>query len=141
MLLALVSLVASAAEAAGTLPAGARVLLTTGRKDLEPFLSRSDISGIARMIEAPPAELPEPWTLLRERPPFTVTAETALMTGQEVTHLVTKNAGGGATEAKLEAARTLGIPVVMIARPAKPEVPGFGALDNLMAVVEGVLSP
>lgn len=133
--------VASAAEAAAVLPAGARVLLTTGRKDLEPFFARDDISGIARMIEAPPADPPGSWSVMRERPPFTVAGETALMTAKAITHLVTKNAGGNATEAKLHAARSLGIHVVMIARPTKPEVPAFGALDNLMVVVEGVLSP
>ncbi len=35
---------------------------------------------------------------------------------------MTKNAGGSATEKKLDAARALGIPVVMIARP--PAAPG-----------------
>ena len=93
------------------------------------------------MIEAPPAALPEHWTLLRERPPFTVDGETVLMTSHGITHLVTKNAGGSATEAKLQAARNLGIPVLMIARPAKPEVPGFGAVDDLLVAVDGVLSP
>jgi precorrin-6A/cobalt-precorrin-6A reductase len=34
---------------------------------------------------------------------------------------VTKNAGGGATAAKLAAARALGLPVVMVERPHKPE--------------------
>lgn len=134
-------IIASASEAAAAVPAGARVLLTTGRKDLDPFVARPGISGVARMIEAPPAALPEHWTLLRERPPFTVDSETALMTSHAITHLVTKNAGGSATEAKLQAARNLGIPVLMIARPAKPEVPGFGAVDDLLVAVDGVLSP
>ena len=31
-----------------------------------------------------------------------------------------KNAGGAATYAKIEAARALGLPVIMIARPHKP---------------------
>ena len=133
--------VASAVDAAAALPSGARVLLTTGRKDLDPFFARSDISGIARMIEAPPSDPPGNWRVLRERPPFTVEGEMALMDDNRVTHLVTKNAGGSATEAKLEAARRRGIPVLMIARPGKPEVPSFAAISNLMVVLEGVLSP
>lgn len=135
------TIVASAADAASALPSGARVLLTTGRKDLEPFFARADISGLARMIEEPPLNPPQNWTILRERPPFTVAGETALMAGNAITHLVTKNAGGSATEAKLQAARHLAIPVLMIARPEKPEVPCFGAISNLMVVVDGVLSP
>jgi precorrin-6A/cobalt-precorrin-6A reductase len=34
--------------------------------------------------------------------------------------VVSRNSGGDATYAKIEAARTLGLPVVMIARPDKP---------------------
>lgn len=133
--------VGTAADAASAVPPGARVLLTTGRKDLDPFFARGDVSGIARMIEEPPVNPPPNWRILRERPPFTVPGEEALMRDNAITHLVTKNAGGRATDAKLTAARSLGIPVVMIARPAKPEVPRFAAMDNLMVVVEGVLSP
>ncbi|MCA3560509.1 MAG: cobalt-precorrin-6A reductase [Aestuariivirga sp.] len=132
---------AFAAEAASILPPGARVLLTSGRKDLDPFFARTDVWGLARMIEEPPLSPPCNWTILRERPPFTILGERALMSRNAITHLVTKNAGGSATEAKLQAARELGIPVVMIARPAKPEVASFGTLDTLMVVVEGVLSP
>ena len=135
------TMVASATEAAAALPPGARVMLTTGRKDLEPFFSRADISGIARMIEAPPMNPPLNWRVLRERPPFAVADEALLMAENAISHLVTKNAGGSATEATLQAARERGIPVVMIARPAKPDVPIFGSLGNLMVVVEGVLSP
>jgi precorrin-6A/cobalt-precorrin-6A reductase len=135
------TLVPSAPAAARALPPGARVLLTTGRKDLAPFFARGDISGVARMIEAPPADPPAHWRVLRARPPFTVAAEAALMAENAITHLVTKNAGGSATEAKLQAARERSIPVVMIARPDKPEVPRVTALSNLIAVVEGVLSP
>ena len=133
--------VASAAEAAATLPSGARVLLTTGRKDLEAFFARPDLSGIARMIEEPAATPPANWVILRDRPPYTVEAEARLMGENGITHLVTKNAGGSLTEAKLQAARERGIPVIMIARPTKPEVPSFAAIGNLMVVVEGVLSP
>lgn len=135
------TIVSSAAEAARALPPGARVLLTTGRKDLAPFFARHDISGVARIIEAPPCEPPPNWHVLRERPPFTAEAEAALMDGNAITHLVTKNAGGSATEAKLAAARTGRIPVLMIARPDKPEVPCFAAIGNLMMALDGLLSP
>lgn len=135
------SIVSSSSDAATSLPSGARALLTTGRKDLEPFFARADISGIARMIEEPPLDPPAHWRILRERPPFTVEDEAKLLAENAITHLVTKNAGGSATEAKLQAARDIGIPVILVARPVKPVVACFAAIGNLIAAVEGVLSP
>jgi precorrin-6A/cobalt-precorrin-6A reductase len=132
---------ATASEAARAIPAGARVLLTTGRKDLQPFFERSDITGIARMIEVPALDVPPGWCVLRERPPFSLSAEVALLRDHGFTHLVTKNAGGDATDAKLAAAREAQIPVLMIARPAKPDVPSFATISNLMAVLKRLLSP
>ena len=51
------------------------------------------------------------------RPPFSVADEVALFTKLAVDVLVVKNAGGAASRTKLTAARQLGIPVLMIARP------------------------
>jgi precorrin-6A/cobalt-precorrin-6A reductase len=54
------------------------------------------------------------------RPPFPVEAEIAALAGFEATHLVCKNAGGATGRGKLDAAATLGLPVVMVARPPLP---------------------
>ena len=113
--------VASAGAAAQALPAAARVLVTIGRKEIRPFFARTDVEGIARMIEPPAEAVPPGWQVLLQRPPFDVSSEIKLMQSHGITHLVTKNAGGGDTDAKLSAARQLAIPVIMIARPAKPE--------------------
>lgn len=133
--------VKTAGEAVGLLPAGARALVTIGRKEIAPFFQRSDISGIARMIEPPLRDAPPGWEILLERPPFTPESEAELMSRNAITHLVTKNAGGGATEAKLGAARQLGIPVVMITRPAKAGASGFASEEALIGAVRRVLSP
>lgn len=135
------SVVPSAVAAAAALPSGARVLLTIGRKEALPFFSRHDLSGIARMIETPDADVPLNWRLLRERPPFTLARETSLMTENGITHLVSKNAGGTLTEAKITAARACGTPVVMIARPPKPHTPVFTSTQDAAEAVERVLSP
>jgi precorrin-6A/cobalt-precorrin-6A reductase len=135
------SIVSSSEKAAMALPSGARVLLTTGRKDLAHFFNRADISGIARMIEAPPLDPPPNWRVLRQRPPFSVAGEASLLAANGITHLVSKNAGGSATEAKLTAARDAGIRVILIARPPKPQVPAVAEVSDLVAAVEGVLSP
>lgn len=115
--------VPSISAAVDALPSGARVLATIGRKEVASLFARNDIGGVARMIEAPPDSVPQNWTVLRERPPFTEESERHLITHHAITHLVTKSAGGEDTAAKLAAARALHIPVVMIARPAKPPAP------------------
>jgi precorrin-6A/cobalt-precorrin-6A reductase len=107
--------------AASRLPPGARVLLTIGRKGIAPFLARGDLGGIVRVIE-PLEDLKAGWKAQVARPPFSVDAERAMMAREKITHLVSKNAGGDLTRAKLVAARALGLPVVMIARPPKPNV-------------------
>jgi precorrin-6A/cobalt-precorrin-6A reductase len=119
--------------AVAVLPNAARVLLTIGRKEIATFFAREDLSGVARMIEKPAFDFPPNWQLLLARPPFDVEAERELLLACKTTHLVTKNAGGKLTVAKLIAARSLRIPVVMITRPAKPEAQCFGSASALVA--------
>ncbi len=121
--------------AAAVLPNEARVLLTIGRKEVAAFTTRTDLSGVARMIEPPEVDLPSQWQLVLQRPPFTLEAEIDLMRGAKITHLVTKNAGGTETIEKLEAARALGLPVVMVARPFKPPVQTFHSVDAIAAYI------
>ena len=108
------------AGAVAALPSDSRVMLTIGRKEIAPFLARGDISGVARMIDKSPLPMPANWQVILARPPFSFQAECDVLTKHRTTHLVTKNAGGAQTEAKLAAARALGLPVIMIARPVKP---------------------
>jgi precorrin-6A/cobalt-precorrin-6A reductase len=127
--------------AVGLLPAGARALVTIGRKEIAPFFARGDISGVARMIEAPAMAVPPGWEVLLERPPFTVESEARLMAGLGITHLVTKNAGGSSTGAKLVAARQLSLPVIMVRRPVKPGNHAFSCESELIRAVSRVLYP
>jgi precorrin-6A/cobalt-precorrin-6A reductase len=121
--------VASAEEAAASLPKGARVLLTVGNTRLEVYLARTDCSFVVRAIEPPERELPVNATSLIDRPPYFFNAELAMMQEQGITHLISKNSGGAQTEAKLQAALRLRLPVFMIMRPQLPpahEVPTVG---------------
>jgi precorrin-6A/cobalt-precorrin-6A reductase len=108
----------AAADALGPNPR--RVLLTLGRLELDAFAGSPHHHYIARTID-PPGDiaLPPDMKLLSGRGPFDIQAETTLLTQEKVDVLVSKNSGGTATYAKIEAARHLGIPVVMIARPNK----------------------
>ncbi len=115
--------VASMAEAARALgTARQRVLLTVGQKDLAPFAAAPWHDYVIRSIEPPqPETLPPSVTFIAARGPFHEADERALLTGERIAVMVTKNSGGDATEAKLAAARSLGLPVVMVARPPAPE--------------------
>ncbi|WP_375449792.1 cobalt-precorrin-6A reductase [uncultured Devosia sp.] len=124
------------AEAAAALPANADVLLTSGHTGLEAFFERDDCQFVARLIEPPVAELPRHISVLLSRPPYDLTGEIQLMEREEITHLVTKNSGGGQTAAKLAAARRLGVKVIMIARPAYGPAVEVSDLDGAMAAVE-----
>jgi len=109
----------AAANAIGRSPR--RVFLGIGRQELAVFARAPQHHYLARVIEAPPAEgLPPHVTLLQARGPFDLAAETALLRERRIEIVVSKNSGGAATYAKIEAARALGLPVVMIARPHKP---------------------
>ena len=61
------------------------------------------------------------------------------MRGERVEALVTKNSGGRATYAKIEAARALGVSVVMVRRPKPPEAETLYALDDVMTWIAGAL--
>ena len=54
------------------------------------------------------------------RGPFDLAGDIALMREHAITHVVAKNAGGIGARAKLDAARALGLPVLMAQRPALP---------------------
>lgn len=95
-----------------------RIFLTTGRKELAPFKIAPQHHYLIRSIDAPdPASLPPNATILLDRGPFDVNSEAKLMRDDGITLLVSKNSGGSATYPKLEAARLLHIPVLMIDRP------------------------
>jgi precorrin-6A/cobalt-precorrin-6A reductase len=122
-------------SAGAALPRGARVFLTIGRKEIAPFVARSDISGVMRMIEEPPVDLTPQWILLQSKPLTSRDEEVDLMRKHEITHLVSKNSGGPAHH-KLAAAAQLGVSVVMIARPLKP-IPKLG---SVVTRIDDVLS-
>ena len=127
--------VADMADAAAALGAAPRrVFLTVGQGDLRCF--GPPHSYLVRSVDAP-ADAPEGAAIVTARGPFTEADERALMLAHGIDMLVTKNAGGGAVVAKLAAARSLGMPVVMVSRPPPPSGPTVadadGALDWLHA--------
>jgi precorrin-6A/cobalt-precorrin-6A reductase len=101
-----------------------RVFITSGRQQLEPFLERSQIYPniwyLIRSIDPPDLELPNSKVLL-DRGPFSLEQERQLLRDYQIQAIVSKNSGGDATYAKVITARELGIPIIMVQRPAMPE--------------------
>lgn len=109
-------------QAAHHIPAGSTVFLATGRQTLARFAGLKDCTLICRQIDPPDAPFPfRNGMYLLGKPPFSVDEEVKLFEKHNVDWLVVKNAGGQASRSKLIAARQLGLPVAMIARPASPD--------------------
>jgi len=126
---------ATLAEAAEGLPGGSRVLLTIGRKEVAPFFARRDLTLLSRMLEAPSCRLPPNARLLLSPPGETAAEERDLLQREAIDWLVSKNAGGPAAEAKLAAARSLNLPVAMIARPSKPAMETARSAAEVAAMI------
>jgi len=87
--------------------------------ELDAIAELNETFGPARYIvrSAKETELPQYAHWLQAIGPFDLADELALLKEYEVDLIVCKNSGGEATKAKLEAARELGIRVLMLQRP------------------------
>jgi len=127
----------AAAHALGTPPR--RVFLSLGRQELHVFAAAPQHHYIARLIERPEREdLPPDLRLIQARGPFDREAELRLLIEERIDVMVSKNAGGNATYAKIAAARALALPVVMIARPHKPAGHILTAVEKAVAWLHGL---
>jgi precorrin-6A/cobalt-precorrin-6A reductase len=111
----------AAARALGEAPR--RVFLSVGRLELAAFSAAPQHDYLLRAVEpfTPPAGLLRA-RLIAARGPFALADEQKLLRDERIELLVSKNAGTPSTYAKIEAARTLAIPVLMVARPRLPPV-------------------
>jgi precorrin-6A/cobalt-precorrin-6A reductase len=99
---------------------GEVVFLTTGRRDLAAFSDDREHRFLVRTVDPPDGPVPSRTTLILDRGPYTVAGETGLMRDHGIGLLITKNSGGPLTAAKLEAARDLGVHVIVVQRPPLP---------------------
>jgi precorrin-6A/cobalt-precorrin-6A reductase len=123
------------AAAAAAVPGDARVLLTTGRRDVSAF-AHSPAWFLIRAITAPEPPLPRRHELLLDRGPYTPDGERALLARHGIDLLITKDSGGAATEAKLTAARERGLPVIVVDRPPPPDgIPAAATVDEMLSLL------
>lgn len=126
---------------------GRRPFLTTGRQTLPHFLPAwGDRAVLVRIVEPLAEPAPTSWTVLRDRGPYDVESERALMRDHGVDVLLTKDSGGAYTAAKLTAAADLAIPVVVVSRAPAPATVTTadsvtGALAALGCAGAGVTDP
>jgi precorrin-6A/cobalt-precorrin-6A reductase len=111
--------IVAAAEALSATPR--RVFLGIGRQYLDVFAAHPQHHYLVRLVDPPRAPLPLPETdVIVARGPFDLAGDRAMLMDHRIDIVVARNAGGDAAYAKIEAARALGLSVVMIRRPFIP---------------------
>jgi precorrin-6A/cobalt-precorrin-6A reductase len=126
---------AGAAAALGREPK--RVFLTIGRLQIDAFAAAPQHFYLIRTIEplTLSPSLPRHRVILG-RGPFAFEAEDKLLREESIDVVVSKNSGGEAAFAKVLAARQLGLPVIMVARPRQASGPVLHDPAEVMALLD-----
>ncbi|MEM7318753.1 MAG: cobalt-precorrin-6A reductase [Pseudomonadota bacterium] len=98
-----------------------RVFLAVGRQQLAGFAAQPQHHYLLRLVDQSDGIVLPKHAIEIARGPFTLAGDLDLMTRHRIEVVVTKNAGGTGARAKIDAARRLKLPVIMIDRPIQPE--------------------
>jgi precorrin-6A/cobalt-precorrin-6A reductase len=113
--------------------------LTVGAGSLAAFASVSGVDFVVRLIDQPRHKLPlASHQVVLGRGPFTLAGERQLLRHHAIDVLVCKASGGAATEAKLIAARELGLPVIMVRRPPREPGPAVDTIEAALDWLDGL---
>lgn len=98
-----------------------RIFLAIGRKEIGQFAKRPQHHYLLRLVDPPKSAPPLPHhDIIVDKGPFTEDNDRALLQRHKIGLVVSKNSGGSGARAKLDAARMLGLAVLMIDRPRLP---------------------
>jgi precorrin-6A/cobalt-precorrin-6A reductase len=117
-----------------------RVFSSIGRLEVDAFRAAPQHQYLIRAVDEFRIDLPHA-RVLAARGPFDVAAERELFERERVEVIVSKNAGTTATYAKIEAARALGLPVVMVARRPLPPAPTVASWQSALDWLERLHGP
>lgn len=121
------------AAAVAALPeSGARVFLAIGKLHVADFAVKPGNHYLLRLVDPPGALALPDCAVEIARGPFDLAGDLALLRAHRIGLVVAKNAGGAGARAKLQAARELGLPVLMIARPAVPARPVLAEVAEVL---------
>ena len=127
-------------EMVANIPAGTRVFLAGGTASIEVFTKRNDIFLCARALNVSGYEDTATTRFLNAMPDADPDAEMALFRHHGIEMLCCKNAGGDASVAKIMAARSLGIPIWLLARAEVqknvPNVEFHDSIENLLKAIQ-----
>jgi len=129
--------VESLEAAAAALPdVSSRVFLAIGRQTIGTFAGLTQHQYLLRFVDPPTTSVPlQNANIVVSRGPYRVADDLALLKHHGIQIIVAKNSGGVGGEAKLLAARELGLPVILVARPPTPQ--GI-VLSTPQAVIEHI---
>jgi precorrin-6A/cobalt-precorrin-6A reductase len=114
--------VADIESAVAALPErGTRVFLAIGRQHIAPFVARPQHAYTLRFVDPPEGDLPFDAEVIVSRGPFTLDDELEMVRSRSIAWIVARNSGGDGARAKIDAARALGLPIIMISRPPLPD--------------------
>ncbi len=114
-----------------------RVLVALGRNEVRALEAAPQHHYLVRSIDPvePPLAVPDA-RYITARGPFTREDERALLLAHRIDVVLSKNSGGAATYGKIEAARELGLEVVMVERPPRPKVETAGSVAQVIVWLE-----
>lgn len=110
-----------------------KVFLAIGRQHIAPFASKPQHAYTLRFVDPPEAPLSFAADVIVSRGPFTLQGELKMMHARGIAWIVARNSGGDGARAKIDAARMLGLPVIMISRP---QLPGRLRVDGVADVMQ-----